>query len=220
MVARLLFLDERKGMSSARESCRVVSATFFYGPTMNLRARTIIWHRLDQPGHESARVFLAKSRWTLTGTAVFVHQRQPCRINYVLKCDSQWQTVSGKIAGWVGDEIIRVDISVDSDHHWRLNKRECADVTGCIDLDFNFSPLTNTLPIRRLNLAVGQEANVRAAWLKFPSFKFEPLEQIYCRIETSRYRYENAEVRFVAELEADEAGLVTHYPNFWRVEDA
>ena len=187
---------------------------------MNLRVRTIIWHRLDTSGHESARVFLTKSRWTLTGTAVFVHDRQPCRLDYRLKCDSQWQTLSAKIAGWVGHKVIGVDISVDSEHHWQLNKEQCANVTGCIDLDLNFSPLTNTLPIRRLNLAVGHEARVRAAWLKFPSFKLEPLEQIYRRVKTSKYRYESVGNRFRADLEVDKAGLVIHYPNFWQVEDS
>lgn len=182
--------------------------------------RTIIWRRLDRPGHESARLFLLDSVWHLAGTAVFVHDRQPCRLDYLLKCDSHWQTVSGKIVGWVGDETVGVDISVDPARRWRLNGEECNQVADCIDLDLNFSPLTNLLPIRRLNLAVGQEANVRAAWLRFPSFKFEPLDQIYRRIETSTYRYESAGGRFVAELELDDVGFVTHYPNFWRVEDA
>jgi hypothetical protein len=186
---------------------------------MNLRARTIIWHRLDQPGHESARIFLAKSRWTLTGTAVFAYNAKPCRLNYLLKCNAQWQTLSAKIAGWVGDEVIGVDISVDADQRWQLNKEQCAAVTGCIDLDLSFSPLTNTLPIRRLNLAVGHEAKVRAAWLTFPNFKFEPLEQVYRRVKTSKYRYESAG-SFAADLEVDQAGLVVHYPNFWRVERA
>lgn len=185
---------------------------------MNPRARTIIWNRLDTPGHESARMFQIKSRWTLTGTAVFLHERQPCRLNYLLKCDSEWQTLSAKITGWVGDEVIGVDISVDSDQHWRLNKKECADVTGCMDLDLNFSPLTNTLPIRRLDLEVGQEANVRAAWLRFPSFKLKPLEQVYRRFTSSRYQYESAGGKFVSEVEVDQEGLVLHYPNFWRVE--
>ena len=125
----------------------------------------------------------------------------------------------GQDRGWVGDEVIGVDISVDSNHHWRLKKEECADVTGCIDLDLNFSPLTNTLPIRRLNLVVGQRADVRAAWLRFPSFTLEPLEQVYRRVKTSKYRYESAGSGFVAELEVDKTGLVTHYPNFWRVEN-
>ena len=185
-----------------------------------LTVQTIIWRRLDKPGHEAARLSLADSRWHLAGTAVFGHDHQPCRLDYQLECDSQWHTFSGRIAGWVGDEVIKVEISVDDARRWWLNGEACAEVADCIDLDLNFSPLTNLLPIRRLNLAVGQEAGVRAAWLRFPSFKLEPLDQIYRRIETSAYRYESAGGSFVTELEVNDVGLVTHYPNFWRVEDA
>jgi hypothetical protein len=185
-----------------------------------LTGQTIIWRRLDKPGHESARLSLADSRWHLAGTAVFGHDRLPCRLDYQLECDSQWQTVWGKVAGWVGDELIEVEILVDDGHRWRLNGVNCDEVAGCVDLDLNFSPLTNLLPIRLLNLAVGQEAGVRAAWLKFPSFKFETLDQIYRRIGTSTYQYESAGGSFVARLEVNDAGFVTHYPSFWRVEDA
>jgi hypothetical protein len=180
--------------------------------------RAIIWRRIDKPGHEFARLSLIDSCWSLDGTAVFVHEGLPCRLDYLLECDSQWLTLSGKIAGRVGDEVIEVEISVDPARRWRLNGEECAEVESCVDLDLNFSPSTNLLPIRRLNLAVGQEAGVRAAWLRFPSFKLEPLEQMYRRIDTLIYRYESAGGKFVTELEVDEAGFVTHYPNFWRME--
>jgi hypothetical protein len=181
---------------------------------------TIIWRRLDKPGHESARLFSNDPGWRLIGTAVFVHDRQPCRLTYLLECDSQWQTLSGSLSGWVGNELIGVQIDTDSDRRWWLNGEECPEVAGCIDLDLNFSPSTNLLPIRRLNLAVGQEASVRAAWLRFPSFKLEPLEQIYRRTGPSVYRYESAGGGFVTDLEVNEAGFVTHYPNLWRNEEA
>jgi hypothetical protein len=116
--------------------------------------------------------------------------------------------------------LIGVQIVIDSARRWWLNGKECAAVAGCSDLDLNFSPSTNLLPIRRLNLAVGQEASVRAAWLRFPSFKLEPLEQIYRRTGPSVYRYESAGGKFVTDLEVDEAGFVTDYPNVWRVEEA
>lgn len=99
-----------------------------------------------------------------------------------------------------------------------MNGAECPNVEGCLDLDLNFSPSTNLLPIRRLALAAGQEANVRAAWLRFPSFALEPLEQRYHRLNDFVYRYESAGGRFVAELQVSEAGFVTHYPNLWQVE--
>ncbi len=59
---------------------------------------------------------------------------------------------------------------------------------------------------------------MRAAWLRFPSFTLEPLEQLYQRIDGSTYRYESAGGRFIVELRVNDAGFVTHYPNFWHVE--
>ena len=88
-------------------------------------------------------------------------------------------------------------------------------VRGCIDVDLGFSPVTNTLPIRRLALPVGGEAAVRAAWLRFPELEFVPLEQVYRRLAAERYLYESAGGRFRAELEVDAWGLVTRYGDYW-----
>ncbi len=181
---------------------------------------SVLWRRLDQPGHEYGRLFSQHSCWHLAGTAVFAHNQQPCRLDYLVVCDSGWQTLSGKVAGWVGNEAIEIELSADSARRWRLNGTECPELATCIDLDLNFSPSTNLLPIRRLGLAIGQEAAVRAAWLRFPSFTLEPLEQLYRRLDAATYRYESAGGRFVTELQVNAAGFVTHYPNFWQVEEA
>jgi len=119
---------------------------------------------------------------------------------------------------WVGTETVLINLTVVADRRWRINGIECPPVTGCFDLDLDFSPSTNLLPIRRLSLTVGQRASVRAAWLRFPQFTLEPLEQLYHRIGATTYRYENARGRFVAELQVNEAGFVTHYPNIWQAE--
>jgi uncharacterized protein len=179
---------------------------------------SVLWRRLDQPGHESARLFFQHSAWHLTGTAVFAHNQQACRLDYLVVCDSGWQTVSGKITGWVGNATIQLELSVDAARRWWLNGTECPAVAGCIDLDLNFSPSTNLLPIRRLGLAIGQGVEVRAAWLRFPSFSLEPLEQLYRRTDVATYHYESAGGRFVTELQVNAAGFVTHYPSVWQVE--
>lgn len=182
--------------------------------------QTIIWRRLDTPGHESARMFLLDSSWHLSGTAVFVHERQPCRLDYLLRCDLQWQTSSAKVAGWVGNKMIDIEVLVDANRRWSLNGEECVEVNGCIDLDLNFSPITNLLPIRRLNLAVRQQVTVTAAWLSFPSFRFEQLEQMYRRVGVSSYYYESAGGSFVADLDVNDVGFVTRYGDLWKVENS
>jgi len=183
--------------------------------------QTILWRRLDEPGHEFAQLIFEDAGWRLTGTAVFARshsQRQPVRLDYLVVCDADWQTRSVSVAGWVGDEGIRMDVSVDDSRRWRLNGMEVPEVAGCIDIDLSFSPATNLLPIRRLRLDVGEEVAVRAAWLRFPDFTLEPLDQSYRRIAGGIYRYESGSGTFVAQLSVNEAGFVTGYPNLWVIE--
>lgn len=180
---------------------------------------SILWRRLDHPGHESASLFPQDDSWNLQGTAVFSHNHLPCRLDYHIVCDSHWHTQSARVDGWLDNRLIEIEIVVPPNQHWLLNETDVAEVAGCIDLDLNFSPSTNLLPICRLGLAVGEEAEVRAAWLRFPSFKLEPLEQRYRRIDETTYRYESDGGRFVTELSVNEAGFVTKYPNLWETEE-
>ena len=181
-------------------------------------SHSILWRRLDLPGHESARLYSADSRQHLTGTAAFLHDHQPCRLDYLVVCDSEWRTLSTRVAGWVGDEEVAIEVVADPAGHWQLNGVAQPAVAGCIDIDLGFSPSTNLLPIRRLNLQVGQQAKVRAAWLRFPGFAFESLDQIYRRLDHNTFRYESGGGRFVRDLEVNEAGFVTLYPDFWELE--
>ena len=182
---------------------------------MTVTHQTILWRRLDMPGHEFCRCEGRKAAWHLSGVAVFAHGGQPCRLAYTVACNGAWHTVSTTVSGWVGDRPVAVEIAVDARHCWRLNDVDCPSVSGCTDIDLNFSPSTNLLPIRRLDLGVGQEARVRAAWLRFPGFSLEPLEQRYRRLDESTYRYTSAGGRFTAELAVNAAGFVTRYPGFF-----
>jgi hypothetical protein len=187
-------------------------------PSARITEPSILWRRLDQPGHEYARLCLQDAYWHLIGSAVFAHEQQPCRLEYLVVCDAAWLTLSGRVTGWVGDRPVKMEISVDSARRWRLNGAEQPDVAGCVDLDLNFSPSTNLFPIRRTELSVGQSATVRAAWLRFPSFTLEPLEQVYRRVDAETYRYESAGGRFAADLQVNAAGMVTRYPGGWQAE--
>ena len=99
---------------------------------------------------------------------------------------------------------------------WWLAGQEQKILRGCHDIDFGFTPATNTLPIRRLKLGVGRKAKVTAAWVQFPSLEIEPLPQCYTRLTEHCYWYESGDGAFVAEIEVDELGLVTHYSGGWK----
>jgi hypothetical protein len=179
---------------------------------------SILWRGIFYVGHEACRLFSTDNEWRLHGTAVFSLEQQPCRLDYDIACEAAWHTLSAHVGGWLGERPIDIWIRTDPSRRWWLNDVEQPDVAGCIDIDLNFSPSTNLLPIRRLGLAVGEEAEVNAAWLRFPSFQLERLPQRYRRLEEGRYRYESAGGQFVAELNVDPSGFVIDYPNLWQAE--
>jgi uncharacterized protein len=180
---------------------------------------SILWRGVHQPGHEACRLYQLDNEWRLEGTAVFLSDdRRPCRLSYLIVCDSSWKTMTGAVSGWVGDDNINIELSVDNLQRWQMNGLDKPAVAGCIDLDLNFSPSTNLLPIRRLDLAIGQQSEVKAAWLRFPSFELEPFSQIYTRLEETLYRYSSNDGKFVREIRVNEVGLVTDYPGIWEAE--
>lgn len=178
---------------------------------------TILWKSIPWPGHESARLLSLDDGWQLEGAAAFLNDGAPCRLDYAITCDETWNTRRTTVNGWIGDRAIDVVIEA-ANGVWTLNGHEQNEVAGCIDADLNFSPSTNLLPIRRLNLAIGQSADVRTAWLRFPSFTLELLEQRYTRLAEDRVRYESFTTNFAAELRVSPNGFVLDYENIWTAE--
>ena len=178
----------------------------------------MLWRRLDLPGHEIAKLEALDDVWKLFGTAIFAYQHHPSKLDYVVMCDACWRTNAAKVKGVIGSREIDVTVSVDRYCRWRLGGSERASVEGSLDIDLGFSPSTNLLPIRRLQLAVGEEAKVSAAWLPFPSLELEPLAQVYRRVAEGTYRYESNGGRFTRALEVNDTGFVTSYPGLWEAE--
>ena len=179
---------------------------------------SILWRGFAFPGHEVCQMFTKDSRWHVEGTALFSHEQRPCRLDYQVICDAAWRTLSARVEGWLGEIVVGIQIRIEPDQRWWLNDVEQLEVMGCIDVDLNFSPSTNTLPIRRLNLDIGETAEVNAAWLRFPSFRLERLSQQYHRLSETAYRYESGGGQFVAELKVNSSGFVVDYSGLWRSE--
>jgi hypothetical protein len=178
----------------------------------------VLWRRIDLPGHELARLSRVEDGFELAGTALFASPEGPCELTYCVACDSAWRTSSARVQGVVAAREVDLRITADSERRWLLDGIECPEVAGALDVDLAFSPATNTLPIRRLELAIGAEAEVRAAWLRFPSLTLEPLAQVYRREGPTRYRYSSSGGRFARAVEVDGEGLVTRYPGLWELD--
>ncbi|HTE47906.1 MAG TPA: putative glycolipid-binding domain-containing protein [Gemmatimonadaceae bacterium] len=180
----------------------------------------ILWRRLDLQGHEFADLTSDGTGWLLSGVALVVHEGRPCRLEYRIECDAAWHTHHVTIRGDVGDVPAQLELSRNAGGEWRANDAIVPAVDSCIDVDLGFSPSTNLLPIRRLGLAVGEHASVRAAWVRFPELTIELLEQTYTRIGETTYLYESAGGAFRRELSVNRDGFVLDYPGLWSAEAA
>jgi hypothetical protein len=158
----------------------------------------ILWRNLETPGHDAAHLVPQSDGWQLTGAALFRHAQSVCRLDYHILCDPEWQTRLARVTGWVGAARVDLTLTVDGDQRWRLNDVAQPAVAGCLDVDLNFTPATNTL--------------------RFPELTLEPLPQRYTRLDDRRYHYESDGGSFVAELAVDAVGFVTDYPQLWQAE--
>ena len=63
---------------------------------------SVLWRRLNQPGHEAALLSEGAAGAVIEGTAVFSESGRPCRLDYRVVCDAAWRTLlrSESWAGW------------------------------------------------------------------------------------------------------------------------
>jgi hypothetical protein len=181
---------------------------------------SIAWRRLDCPGHDAATLSASGGGWLLEGVAAFLEAGLPCHLQYRVELDDIWQTRSAAVQGWFGATRVNVQAHVAGPHHWLVNGRQVPAVADCIDIDLAFTPATNLLPIRRLNLPVGASASVVAAWLPFPDLELRPLDQVYRRSSPNTYDYSSSGGTFEATLSVSPNGFVINYPGLWTEEHA
>ncbi|HEY7036704.1 MAG TPA: putative glycolipid-binding domain-containing protein [Thermomicrobiales bacterium] len=190
--------------------------------------RTVMWRFPDRQGTEIVEVTgTPGDGWRCRGHAHLVDEDRPIRLSYLVLCDEDWATRYADVEFSRGPGETRfVQLLNDPDLGWQrreapsrddapvLDFEPLAGLDAVVDVDLNFSPITNTLPIRRLAPRVGATVDVTAAWIRFPSLAIEPLSQSYTRLAQRRYRYESKS-GFVAEVEVDELGLVVTYGDVW-----
>jgi len=177
--------------------------------------RVVVWKNLLLDGADYCAFWHTAEGWLLKGTVVGVLKGQrPIQAIYEISCDENWLTHRVRVERTIGSDAKNLALSVEGRGVWHSAGQELPDVHGCTDVDLALTPATNTLPIKRLNLQVGDSESVIAAWIKFPELTIEPLPQRYTRLGKNTYRYES-NTGFSAEIVVDDLGLVTTYPGGW-----
>jgi hypothetical protein len=193
---------------------------------------TLSWNRIEAFGAELALISdapgLHASGWALGAAPT------PYTCHYTLETDDRWRTIGLDVqtegAGW--SRSLRLARRPGSGG-WRVRASETGELAApppgaeypeafedALDIDLGYSPLTNTLPIRRLGLldeAPGTEHEITVAWVEVPSLAVIANVQRYTPLGDGRFVYRSANYR--AEITVDPAGYVVRYPGLATAEN-
>ena len=200
---------------------------------MSTLPQSLFWERQDTSGGEHVLVD-ARAGVYARGTAIAVDPiAYTCR--YELQTDPSGATsrfdVTTEGAGWV--RSVRLELAAG---RWRATTSEQGNLDavlaaaghagaglpgtedpdllyGAFDVDLTGSPMTNTLPIRRLNLLKAERGvahRISVAWVIVPSLEVVQADQIYTLLGEGVVRF--ATETFSADLVVDDDGFVADYP--------
>jgi hypothetical protein len=175
-----------------------------------MTTRRVAWRRSDDvTTDEHCTLTLRDGGLSLVGTVLGAEGGLPVRIEYRVLADGAGLTTAVHVRDLRGFEARTIALERDMKGVWRVDGEVTRVLKGCTDVDLGCSPSTNTLPIRRLRLAVGSSRTIQAAWIRFPELTAVKAAQTYTRLDEATYRYESG--AFAAELTVDDESLVARY---------
>jgi uncharacterized protein len=174
----------------------------------------LAWRSVQWPGLEHVLWSAGGQGFRADGLLVMA-DKSPVRVSYQLHCDAGW-TFRGLTITVTGAGSRRsLELSVTGEGGWLAGDRPLPELSGCADIDISCTPLTNTLPIRRLDWSPGASRDLGMAYVSVPELTVRPVRQRYTMLasDPAAFRYESGSFR--AELPVDGDGFVLDYPGIW-----
>jgi uncharacterized protein len=148
----------------------------------------------------------------------FEEGRGPFRLTYRLTWDESWRLREADLVVATERSTMSLYLRTDGQGRWRDGDGRAIDeLDGCVDIDIWPTPFTNSFPVRREPMVVGERRQFRMAWVFAPDLTARPQPQAYTRLADRLYLFESLDGSgFSAELTVDEDGIVLDYPGLFR----
>lgn len=174
-------------------------------------AHAVLWVRKDRPGNDACRFADAPGGYLIDGSST----------------DADWNILRYRIRARGDGTTRRVRIGAKSrifvsrapDDTWELNGKAATAVTGAKDIDLGFTPATFTLPIRRLKLSIGDQAEILVARLDLEKERLTPLHLVFRRKAKDKYECLLTETGTTSLLLVDAQGIVRTHKGQWTAQN-
>src|SRR5262245_16263856 len=108
---------------------------------------------LEWPGFEHVIASAGPAGFQADSWLILDSETGLARVSYLLSCDSRWQVTELTVTVTDAASQRTLTLRRDAGGRWHGDgDGPVPDLDGCVDVDINRSPLTNTLPVRRLGL--------------------------------------------------------------------
>ena len=175
----------------------------------------LVWRSKEYPSLENCTAIISSVGSEISSVVIGVAEHKIFNIEYNLKINSHWKTEEVKINSTIEGFAKSLAFKSDGRGNWQENGHILEQFEGCIDVDIPLTPFTNTLPIKRLNMQIGQAQIIRVVYLDLLSNEIKPVTQKYVRLSDREYKYENVPNDFEAVITVDESGFVVDYPTLF-----
>ena len=174
-------------------------------------------HHVAREGFETV---FARAEWhgfRFDGHTSAVEDGVAWAVRYRIELDEDWCTRAAHVRGWSARGHRELRVESDGAGHWRVNGHAAEELDGCLDVDLEASACTNTLPVHRLDLAVGDGSDAPAVYVRAVDLAVERLEQRYTRLAAPgdpwfAFRYTSPRFEYDDTVTFDESGLTVEYP--------
>ena len=132
-------------------------------------------------------------------------------VTYEIILDDLWRTREVRVSSDTVAGPRSTFLVSDGEGKWSVDGVPAPHLDGLTDVDLEASACTNTLPVHRLALPVGEDTVVSAVYVQAIDLTVRRLDQTYRRLDDHHFAY-TSEGDFRAVLTYDAAGLVVDYP--------
>ena len=177
--------------------------------------KNFLWTGREYYSLENCIVKSVSDGFEVDSVIVGKYQGEIYRVQYTIHLNEAWFTTSVE-ALCIHKEIEkRYILEADTRGHWKLNGQPTSAFNGCLDIDIPVTPFTNSLPVNRMQLTPGNEAEISVIYIDLLNSSVRPLKQKYKRISDTVYHYENIPNDFEADITVDDNGFVIDYPGLF-----
>lgn len=165
------------------------------------------WASWDGATDEVADFRWENEGWTISGQVA----RE--RVQYVVRLSASWQVRQFLLFRDLDEPDLW--LATDGTARWgEMNGAHRVELDGCYDIDLECTPFTNSLPIRRLPLQVGDSTELPVVTVDVETLDVRSATHRYLRLDTHRWAFGHDD--HSVEFDVDQHGLVVDYPGRFR----